>query len=125
MYMDNIKLFANIEKQLEILIHAIRIYSQDIRMEFSREKTAMPGMKSSKRPLTDGIELPSQEKIRKHREKETYKYLGILEANTIKEMKTKDKIQNEYLRRTRSQLKIKLSSRNLIKGINTWTVTPR
>ena len=34
----------------------------------------------------------------------------------------KDKIQKEYLRRTRKLLKIKLSCRNLIKGINTWAV---
>ena len=33
-----------------------------------------------------------------------------------------DKIQKEYLRRTRKLLKTKLSSRNLIKGINTWAV---
>ena len=30
MYMDDIKLFAKNEKELETLIHAIRIYSQDI-----------------------------------------------------------------------------------------------
>ena len=37
MYMDDIKLFAKIEKELETLIHAIRIYSQDIGMEFGIE----------------------------------------------------------------------------------------
>ena len=35
----------------------------------------------------------------------------------------KDKIQKEYLRRTRKQLQAKLFSRNLIKGINTWAVS--
>ena len=34
-----------------------------------------------------------------------------------------DKIRKEYLRRTRKLLETKLSSRNLIKGINTWAVT--
>ena len=33
------------------------------------------------------IELPNQEKIRTLREKETYKYLEILEADTIKQRK--------------------------------------
>ena len=32
-YMDDIKLFAKNEKDLETLIHTIRIYSQDIGME--------------------------------------------------------------------------------------------
>ena len=34
----------------------------------------------------------------------------------------KDKIKKEYLRRTRKRLETKPSSRNLIKGINTWSV---
>ena len=34
MYMDDIKLFAKNEKELETLILALRIYSQDIWMEF-------------------------------------------------------------------------------------------
>ena len=38
MYMDDIKLFATKEKELETLIHAVRIYSQDIGMEFGIEK---------------------------------------------------------------------------------------
>ncbi len=37
MYMDDIKLFAKNEKELETLIHAVRIYSQDIGMEFGIE----------------------------------------------------------------------------------------
>ena len=77
MYMDDIKLFAKSEKELEILIHAVRIYSQDVQMEFGIEKCTMLVMKSGKRHLTDGMELPNQEKIRTLEEKETYKYMGI------------------------------------------------
>ena len=120
LYMDDIKLFAKNEKKktkkLETLIHAIRIYSKDIGMEFGIEKCAMLVMKSSKRHLTDGMELPNQDKFRTLGEKETYKYLGVLEADTIKQVKMKDKIQKEYLWRTIKLLETKLSSRNLIKG---------
>ena len=49
------------------------------------------------------------------------KYLGVLEADTIKQVEMKDKIQKEYLR-TRELLETKLSNKNLIKGINTWSV---
>ena len=73
-----------IEKEQETLIHTVTEYSQDIGMEFGIEKCAMFVMKSGKRQLTDGMELPNQDKIRMHGEKETYKYLGILEADTIK-----------------------------------------
>ena len=68
------------------------------------------------------MSLPNQDKIRTLGENETYKYLGILEADTIKQVEMKEKIQKEYLRRTRKLLETKLSCRNLIKGINTWSV---
>ena len=80
-------------------------------------------MKSGKRHLTDGIELPNQDRIRTLAENETYKYLGILEADTFKQVEMKNKIQKEYLRRTRKLLETKLNSRNFIKGINTWAVS--
>ena len=112
--MDDIKLFAKNEKEQETPIHTIRIYNQDIGMEFGIEKCALLVMKSGKRHLTDGIELPNQAKIRTLAENETY---------TIKQVEMKNKIQKEYLRRTRKLLKTKLNSRYLIKGINTWAVS--
>ena len=68
------------------------------------------------------MELPNQDKVKTLAENETYKYLGILEADTIKQMEMKEKIQNEYLRRTRKLLETKLNCKNLIKEINTWAV---
>ena len=53
MYIDDIKLFAKNEKELETLIHAVRIYSQDIGMECGMEKCAMLVIKSGKRHITD------------------------------------------------------------------------
>ena len=69
----------------------MRICSQDIGAEFGIEKCAMLVMKSDKRHLTDGMELPNQDKIRTLGEKEMYKYLGILEADTIKQVEMKEK----------------------------------
>ena len=92
MYMDDIRLFAKNEKELETLIYAVKIYSQDIGMEFGIEKCAMPVMKSGKRHMTVGMELPNRDRIRTLEEKETYKYLDILEADTIKQVQMKDTI---------------------------------
>ena len=111
---DDIKLFAKNEKELETLIHTVRIYSRDIGMEFGIEKCAMLVMKSGKRLLTDGMELLNKDKIKTLAENETYKYLGILEADTIKQVEMKDKNQKEYLRKTGKLLETKLNSRNLI-----------
>ena len=84
MHIDDTKLFAKNKKELETLIHAVMICGQDIGMEFGIEKCAMLVMKSGKRHLTDRMELPNQDKIRTLAENETYKYLGILEADTTK-----------------------------------------
>ena len=73
-------------------------------------------MKSGKRHMMDGMELPNSEKLRTLRVKETYRYLGILEVETIKQVEMKEKIKKEYLRRTRKFLKTKLYNRKQRKG---------
>ena len=107
------------EKSLETLTKAARIYSKDIGMTFGIEKYAMTIIKSGKWYTTEGIEPYNQEKIRTLGEKETYKYLVILEADTIKHSVMKEK-ETEYHRRTRKLLEIRWHSRNLIKGINAF-----
>ena len=62
-------------------------------MEFAIEKLAISVMKSSQRNMTDGIELPKQDKIRTLGEKETCKYLDILEADTTKQEEMKEKFK--------------------------------
>ena len=65
----------------------------------------MPIMKSGNQLITEGVELPNQKAIRTIGEKETYKYLGILEADTIKQQEMKEKkFKKEYLRRVRKSL---------------------
>ena len=118
--MDDIKPFAKNEKEFENLILTVRIYSQAIGMEFSIGKYAMLLLKNGKLSMTEGVELTNQVVIGTLGEKETYKYLGILEVDTIKQVEIKDK--KEYLRRTSKLLKTKLYSRNLVKEIITWAV---
>ena len=79
-------------------------------------------MKSGIWYMTEGIELPNQENIWTLRERETYKYLGLLEADTIKQEQMEEQIEKEYFRRTKKLLETKLYTRNFIKGINTWAV---
>ena len=45
---------------------------------------------SNEKWQNDRMELPNRE-IRTLREKETYKYLGVMEADTIKHMEKKEK----------------------------------
>ena len=62
-------------------------------------------MKSLKRQMMEGTELPNQGKIRTLEGKETYKYLGILEAVEIKEHFFLKRILQENEKTTQSQIK--------------------
>ena len=72
-YTAGYKLYVKTEKELQTLIHVVRIYSHDTGMEFGIEKWAMLVMKSGKQHLIDGTELPNQVKIRTLGDMKTYK----------------------------------------------------
>ena len=93
MHMDDIKLFAENENELETLTQAVRIYGQDIEIEFSMEKCTLLLIRSGKQQMMEGIELQKKKKkkTRTPRENEPYKNLGILEADTIKQTVMKEK----------------------------------
>ena len=118
MYMDDIKRFVKNENEVETLIQTVRIYSQDIGMEYGIEKCAMLVMNCGKRHITEGVELPNQVVIRTLGKKETLKNVGILEADIIEQQEKKEKIKKRG--GTRKLLETKLYSKNLVKEINTW-----
>ena len=68
------------------------------------------------------IEQWIQESIRTLGEKKNDKYLGMLEADTIKQEEIKGKLK-EYFRRTRNLFEDKLGGRILIKRINPCAVS--
>ena len=61
-------------------------------MEFGLERCAMLEIKSGIWHVTERVELPNRVIIRTLGEKEIYKYLGILEVDTIKQVEMKEKI---------------------------------
>ena len=56
--MDDLKLFPKSERTLNSLIQTIRIFNEDIGMQFGIEKCAMLVMKKGKILKSDGIEFP-------------------------------------------------------------------
>ena len=60
MYIDDIKPFDKNEKEFETLIQTVRIYSEDIGMEFDIEKCTMLVMKIGKRHIRERVELQNQ-----------------------------------------------------------------
>ena len=69
-----------------------------------------------------GIKLPDEQTIKGLNEGDTYKYLGILQADKVKYDEMKDKVKTEYKRRVRKILETKLNGNNITKGINTWAI---
>ena len=85
--MDDIKLFAENEKELKTLIQAERIYSEDIGIGFGIKQCALLIMKSRKRQMLEGIEVttPPPKKKSERSQKRNLHTLGKLEANVIKQ----------------------------------------
>ena len=79
-------------------------------MESGIGKYAMLVVKSGTQHITDGMKLPNQDKIRLLGEKETYKYLKILEADTIKQ----DEMMKEKLSKDISEEPESYSRQNYI-----------
>ena len=95
-------------------------YRKDVLMKFGIEKCAILVMKSSKPHLTDGMELPNLDKIRTLGPKENYKYLDILEADTIKHVEMKEKKITRTISREQESYSRQNYQTNI--GINTWAV---
>ena len=74
-------------------------------MEFGIEKCTMLVMEKGKIVKSVGMELPDGKVIKSLQEGESYKYLGILEADIFLEEKTKLNVSKEYIRRLRKILK--------------------
>ena len=66
-----------------------------------------------------GIELPDGKVIKSLQEGESYKYLGILEADKVLEEKMKFNVLKEYIRSFRKVL----NGGNLVRGVNTRAVS--
>ena len=63
-HMDDIKIFAKIEKEQQIRKHIVIIYNHDIGMEVGIEKCAMLIKKKGRKGTTEGIKLLNQDSIR-------------------------------------------------------------
>ena len=62
--MDDLKLYAKSEQGLESLVHTVRIFSEDIGMDFGIEKCAKLLLRRGKVTSSDGIKLPGGKEIK-------------------------------------------------------------
>ena len=115
LFMDDLKLYASNDKQLETLVNTVKNYSDDIKMEFGMSKCAVLSVVKGKRKIGEGLELPSGE-VMKDVDREGYKYLGVLQKDSVMCSEMKKKVKTEYFRRLGCLLKSELYAGNLIAG---------
>ena len=51
-----------------------------------------------------------------------YKYLVVLQLDSIMNRKVKEKVKSKYIRRIKKLLRSQLNGGNVIAGMNTWAV---
>ena len=83
LFIDNSNLYAKNEKDLDPLAQTVRIFSDDIGMEFGIGKCATLVLKRKKNTKFDGISLPDKIAMKWLTEGAGWKYLGILQAYQI------------------------------------------
>ena len=89
-------------------------------MEFGVEKCSVMTIKKGKMTNSDGIALPNRTTMKGLKEGDSYKYLGVIQANGMKQHEMKEKIKTEYYRQVRNILEAKLKGRNITMTINIW-----
>ena len=100
LYMEDVKLFGKNKREIDSLMNTVRIFSGDICMEFGIDKCATVVLKRGKFDKENNdLVLSNDEIIKSLDENTSYKYLGILETENIKNSEMKEQVISEYKRR--------------------------
>ena len=122
LFMDDLKLFGRNREEIESLCTVVHKFSTDIGMEFGMEKCAVLEMRQGGKVKCEGIELPDG-KVMKEVEEDGYKYLGVLEGVGLKNVKMKELVRTEYLRRVKLVAGSRLYAGNMMRAVNAWAVS--
>ena len=120
--MDDLKLYACSDYEVEGLLKTVKAFSDDIGMEFGLNKCAKTTFKHGKLESADNVVLDDESVINELKQEGTYKYLGVNEGDGIQHSKMKGKIRKECLRWAGLILKTELNSKNKITAINSLAV---
>ena len=110
-YMDDLKLFAQNDQQLQGLLNIVKQFSDNMRMEFGLDRCPKATFVCGKLLKTRSLKILNPRKV-------TNKYLGVTDGDGIQHSSIREKIPKEYFRRVRSILRSELNARNRIGAIN-------
>ena len=117
LFMDDLKLYAESEKQLVPLIETVKNFTEDICMEFGYEKCAKCTIKKGKKVTAEHLKMDNGH-IEDLGEDVAYKYLGIEENVMVEHRQMREKAEKEYISRLKKILKTGLTPKNKITAIN-------
>ena len=117
-YMDDLKLYAKDDNELEGLLRIVKGFSDDIGMEFGLSKCAKATFKRGILEKFDHVQLDEETMIKDLEQEKVYKCLGVDEPSGIQNAIIKLKLKRELVRTTRLILKTELISKNRITAIN-------
>ena len=112
--MDDRKVIAKSEVELQKQIQTVKTFSDDIHMESGLEKCAKIAFKRGKLAHSQNLVIAINREIQELEQGKTYKYLGIEESEGIKHQQMKERLKQENSRRLRMILKSELNARNKI-----------
>ena len=121
--MDDLKLYAKDDSELEGHLRIVKGFSDDTGMEFGLSKCAKATFKRGKLEKSDHVRLDEETIIKDLEQEKVYKYLGVDESSGIQHATMKQKLKKELVRRTRLILKTELNSKNTITAINMLVIT--
>lgn len=124
LYMDDLKLFAKNENDLNGLIGMVKTFSDDIMMKFGFNKCARVTLKRGKltSECTDASKNDSENSFKQLKNEDHYVYLGIDENENIHHSQMKEKIRKEYYKRVRKIFQSELNAKNKISAVNSLAV---
>ena len=105
-YMDDLKLYASNDNELEGLIKTAKVFSDNIGMQFGLEKCAKASFKRDKLVKTSNIIIDNETIIKGLEQEKSYKYLGVNKGDGIQHAKMKEQM---CIRRGRLITKAKLN----------------
>ena len=120
--MDDLKLIAKSEEELQKQIQIVKNFSDDIHMEFGLKKCAKIAFKRGKLVHWQNLVIDINREIQELAKGKTYKYLGIEESEGIQLQQMKERLKQEYSRRLRMILKSELKAWNKITAIGALAV---
>jgi len=120
--MDDLKLIAKSEEEIQKPIQTLKTFSDVIHTEFGLENCAKISFKRGNLVHSQNLVIDINREMQELEQGKTYKYLGIEEIEDTQHQKMKESLKRVYNRRLRMILKSELKARNKITAIGALAV---